>query len=175
MAPRDDVSTIPVGGGKGGRPGPGTGGRGGGGVSTGGGASGDAGPGVAKEKARQGARIVECQGECRAPGLVDIRVELGDLAATVEAAVSGGVTSMVCLPTPELVIYDMSAVEFVPRRARQLGLPTVCPPGPGTQGPGGPGARVTRDHARRQGLVRLGGLGVRRHQPVRQVSAGRAR
>ena len=62
------------------------------------------------------------------------RVELGDLAATVEAAVSGGVTSMVCLPTPELVIDDMSEVEFVARRARQLGLAKVYPYGAVTKG-----------------------------------------
>jgi len=94
----------------------------------------DVGPGVTKKKAPKGARIVDCHGKCLSPGLVDIRVELGDLAATVEAAVSGGVTSMVCLPTPELVIDDMSEVEFVARRARKLGLAKVYPYGAVTKG-----------------------------------------
>ena len=100
-----------------------------GGILTDGEAITDVGPGVTKKKAPKGARIVDCHGKCLSPGLVDIRVELGDLAATVEAAVSGGVTSMVCLPTPELVIDDMSEVEFVARRARKLGLAKVYPYG----------------------------------------------
>ena len=105
-----------------------------GGVLTDGEAITDVGPGVTKKKAPKGARIVDCHGKCLSPGLVDIRVELGDLAATVEAAVSGGVTSMVCLPTPELVIDDMSEVEFVARRARKLGLVKVYPYGAVTKG-----------------------------------------
>ena len=105
-----------------------------GGVLTDGKAITDVGPGVTKKKAPKGAGIVDCHGKCLSPGLVDIRVELGDLAATVEAAVSGGVTSMVCLPTPELVIDDMSEVEFVARRARKLGLAKVYPYGAVTKG-----------------------------------------
>jgi len=105
-----------------------------GGVLTDGEAITDVGPGVTKKKAPKGARIVDCHGKCLSPGLVDIRVELGDLTATVEAAVSGGVTSMVCLPTPELVIDDMSEVEFVARRARKLGLAKVYPYGAVTKG-----------------------------------------
>jgi len=49
-----------------------------------------------KKGASKSARSVDCQGKCLAPGLVDMRVEIGDLAATAAAAVSGGVTSMVC-------------------------------------------------------------------------------
>ena len=105
-----------------------------GGILTDGEAITDVGPGVTKKKAPKGARIVDCHGKCLSPGLVDIRVELGDLAATVEAAVSGGVTSMGCLPTPELVIDDMSEVEFVARRARKLGLAKVYPYGAVTKG-----------------------------------------
>ena len=105
-----------------------------GGILTDGEAITDVGPGVTKKKAPKGARIVDCHGKCLSPGLVDIRVERGDLAATVEAAVSGGVTSMVCLPTPELVIDDMSEVEFVARRARKLGLAKVYPYGAVTKG-----------------------------------------
>ena len=105
-----------------------------GGILTDGEAITDVGPGVTKKKAPKGARIVDCHGKCLSPGLVDIRVELGDLTATAEAAVSGGVTSMICLPTPELVIDDMSEVEFVARRARKLGLAKVYPYGAVTKG-----------------------------------------
>ncbi len=129
MAPRNDVSTDQVAYVNARLLDPATGLDAAGGVLTDGEAIADFGKGVTKKKAPKGARIVDCHSKCLAPGLVDIRVELGDLAATVEAAVSGGVTSMVCLPTPELVIDDMSEVEFVARRARKLGLAKVYPYG----------------------------------------------
>ena len=94
----------------------------------------EVGEGLFKKGTPKGARTVDCQGKCLAPGLVDMRVELGDLAATVAAAVSGGVTSMVCLPNTEPVIDDMSVVEFVARRARKLGLAKVYPYGAVTKG-----------------------------------------
>ena len=134
MAPRNDVSTDQVAYVNARLLDPATGLDAAGGVLTDGEAIADFGNGVTKKKAPKGARIVDCHGKCLAPGLVDIRVELGDLAATVEAAVSGGVTSMVCLPTPELVIDDMSEVEFVARRARKLGLAKVYPYGAVTKG-----------------------------------------
>ncbi len=134
MAPRDDVSTDRVAYVNARLLDPATGLDAAGGVLTDGEAITDVGPEVTARKAPKGARIVDCHGKCLAPGLVDIRVELGDLAATVEAAVSGGVTSMVCLPTPELVIDDMSEVEFVARRARKLGLTKVYPHGAVTKG-----------------------------------------
>jgi len=82
----------------------------------------------------KGTKEVDCQGKCLCPGLVDMRIELGNPASTVSAAVSGGVTSAVCLPTTEPVIDDMSVVEFVARRARKLGLAKVYPYGAVTKG-----------------------------------------
>ncbi len=81
------------------------------------------------------AEIVDCEGQCLAPGLVDIRVQLrepgeehkGTLASAGRAATAGGITSMVCLPNTNPVIDDMSVVEFVARRARLLGLTKVYP------------------------------------------------
>ncbi len=106
-----------------------------GGVLTEGEAIADFGPGLAKKKdVPKGAKVVDCQGKCLAPGLVDMRIEIGDLAATVAAAVSGGVTSAVCLPNTEPVIDDMSVVEFVARRARKQGLAKVYPYGAVTKG-----------------------------------------
>ena len=89
---------------------------------------------ITEKKAPKGANIIDCGGKCLAPGLVDMRIELGDLAATVEAAVSGGVTSAVCLPNTNPVIDDMSVVEFVARRARKLGLAKIYPYGAVTKG-----------------------------------------
>jgi dihydroorotase len=109
-----------------------------GGVLTAGEAIADFGPHLATKSppkgAGRGARIVDCRGKCLAPGLVDMRMEIGDLAATARAAVSGGVTSMVCLPNTSPVMDDMTVVEFVARRARKQGLAKVYPYGAVTKG-----------------------------------------
>jgi dihydroorotase len=72
---------------------------------------------------------IDCQGHCLAPGLVDMRVELREpgqehvetLESGSAAAVAGGVTTMVALPNTEPVIDDVALVEFVARRAREIG------------------------------------------------------
>ena len=81
------------------------------------------------------AEAIDCGGACLAPGLVDIRVQLREpgeehketLASAGEAAVAGGVTTMVCLPNTDPVIDDVAAVEFVARIARKNGLAKVYP------------------------------------------------
>ncbi|HMA50643.1 MAG TPA: dihydroorotase [Magnetospirillaceae bacterium] len=86
-------------------------------------------------KAPADAEIIDCKGACLAPGLVDMRVQLREpgeehketLASAGEAAVAGGVTTMVCLPNTEPVIDDIAAVEFVARIARKNGLAKVYP------------------------------------------------
>ena len=87
-----------------------------------------------KKDALRDIQVVDCKGKCLCPGLVDMRIEIGDLAATVAAAVSGGVTSAVCLPNTDPVIDDMSVVEFVARRARKQGLAKIYPYGAVTKG-----------------------------------------
>ncbi len=85
----------------------------------------------------ENADIIDCQGQCLIPGLVDIRAHLGEpgneqketLATGGRAAAAGGVTTIVCLPDTDPVIDDMSGVEFVARRARKLGLAKVYPYG----------------------------------------------
>jgi len=92
----------------------------------------DFGPNVT---APQGYEMVDCQGLCLAPGLVDMRVQLREpgeehketLKSAGEAAVAGGVTSMVCLPNTDPVIDEVATVEFVARRARKIGLAKVYP------------------------------------------------
>lgn len=106
-----------------------------GGVLTDGETIADVGPKLVKKKdAPKGTEVIDCQGRCLAPGLVDMRIETGDMASTAEAAVSGGVTSAVCLPNTDPVIDDMTVVEFVARRARKLGLVKVYPYGAVTKG-----------------------------------------
>lgn len=78
---------------------------------------------------------IDCAGACLAPGLVDMRVQLREpgeehketMQSAGDAAVAGGVTSMVCLPNTDPVIDDVATVEFVARRARKNGLAKVYP------------------------------------------------
>lgn len=77
-----------------------------------------------------GAAVIDCGGAILAPGLVDMRVQLREpgeahkesVKSAGRAAVAGGVTSMVSLPNTDPVIDDEAAIEFVARRARQIGL-----------------------------------------------------
>ena len=94
----------------------------------------DFGPGYAKATGHYGeVTVVDCEGACLVPGLVDLRVQIrepgeehkGTLKSAGEAAAAGGVTSMLGLPNTNPVTDDMSVVEFVARRARLLGLSKV--------------------------------------------------
>jgi dihydroorotase len=99
----------------------------------------DFGPGLFRASAGwrvpSGIQTVDCKGACLAPGLVDMRVQLREpgeehketFKTAGEAAVAGGVTSMVCLPNTDPVIDDVASVEFVARRARKVGLAKVYP------------------------------------------------
>ena len=103
------------------------------------------GPKVNADLALEGVTVIDCEGLCLAPGLIDMRVHLGEpgedyketLASAGRAATKGGITSMVCLPNTDPVIDDMSVVEFVARRARLQGLSKVYPYGAVTKGLGG--------------------------------------
>ncbi|MEO0983721.1 MAG: dihydroorotase [Pseudomonadota bacterium] len=83
----------------------------------------DAGPHLAETPSGADA-VQDCDGRCLAPGLVDLRVKTGEpgeehretLASASEAAVAGGVTSMVVMPDTNPVIDDVALVEFVMRR-----------------------------------------------------------
>lgn len=97
---------------------------------------------VTADLALEGVTVIDCTGLCLAPGLIDMRVHLGEpgedyketFASAGRAATKGGVTSMVCLPNTDPVIDDMSVVEFVARRARLQGLSKVYPYGAVTKG-----------------------------------------
>jgi dihydroorotase len=86
--------------------------------------------------------VVDCEGACLAPGLVDMRVQLREpgeehkesLKSAGEAAVAGGVTSMVCLPNTNPVMDDEATLEFVARRARLQALTKVYAYGAVTKG-----------------------------------------
>ena len=88
------------------------------------------------------AKVVDCQGYCLTPGLIDMRVQLREpgeehkesLKSSGEAAVAGGVTTMVCLPNTNPVIDDEPTVEYVARRARKHALAKVYVYGAVTKG-----------------------------------------
>lgn len=75
-----------------------------------------------------GIEVVDLQGACLCPGLVDMRVLLGEPGAeqleTIKsggaAALAGGITAMVCLPNTDPMIDDVAGLEFVARRGREL-------------------------------------------------------
>ncbi len=87
----------------------------------------DLGPPLFNEGLPEDAEVVDCGGACLAPGLVDMRAQLGEpgfehketIASGGRVAASGGITSVVCLPNTEPVIDDVAGLEFVARRARE--------------------------------------------------------
>src|ERR1700746_2934861 len=79
------------------------------------------------------AEIVDAGGVCLAPGLLHLRGALrGAGGAHMEAietagraAAAGGITTMVALPNTIPPVDDVSVVEFVARRAREVKLAKI--------------------------------------------------
>jgi dihydroorotase len=86
--------------------------------------------------------IIDCGGAVLAPGLVDLRVKTGEpgaetketLKSAARAAAAGGITSMVLQPDTDPVIDEPAMVDFIRRRARDIGLVHVYPAGAATKG-----------------------------------------
>lgn len=93
----------------------------------------DLGPRLFNDGLPEGIDAFDCEGHCLAPGLVDMRVQLGEpgeehketIHTAGLAAAAGGVTSLVALPNTEPVMDDVSGIEFVARRAREEKLVKV--------------------------------------------------
>ncbi len=85
-----------------------------------------AGPEAAGAARPAGAEVVDCGGAVVAPGIVDMRVFVGEpgaehretFASAGEAAAAGGVTALVTMPDTDPVIDDIALVDFIGRRAR---------------------------------------------------------
>jgi dihydroorotase len=98
--------------------------------------------GAAPENPSGDIEIVDCAGAMLAPGLVDIRVKTGEpgaetketLESAARAAAAGGVTSIVVQPDTNPVVDEASVVDFILRRARDIGLVRVHAAGAATQG-----------------------------------------
>lgn len=73
-----------------------------------------------------GAEVIDCRGAIVAPGLVDMRVFVGEpgaehretFASAGQAAAAGGVTTIVTMPDTDPVIDESALVDFIGRRAR---------------------------------------------------------
>ncbi|MGE0231346.1 MAG: dihydroorotase [Flavobacteriaceae bacterium] len=89
-----------------------------------------------------GAERIDARGLVAAPGLVDMRVFVGEpghehretLASASHAAAAGGVTSFVCMPDTSPVIDDVALVDFIQRAARDTAQVNVYPSAALTKG-----------------------------------------
>ncbi len=88
----------------------------------------DFGPRLFADGVPEGTHAINGHGACLLAGLVDMRVQLCEpgeehketIHTGSEAAAAGGVAAMVALPNTEPVIDDVSGVEFIARRAREV-------------------------------------------------------
>ncbi|HEX4181869.1 MAG TPA: dihydroorotase, partial [Caulobacteraceae bacterium] len=98
--------------------------------------------GASPESPSADLEVIDCGGAMLAPGLVDLRVKTGEpgaetketLESAARAAAAGGVTSMVVQPDTNPVVDEASVVDFILRRARDIGLVRVHAAGAATRG-----------------------------------------
>jgi dihydroorotase len=89
-----------------------------------------------------GAVVIHEDGAVLCPGLVDIRVALGEpgfeyretIASACAAASAGGVTTLAALPDSEPAIDDPALVHMLITRGRETGAVTIMPYGAATRG-----------------------------------------
>jgi dihydroorotase len=99
----------------------------------------------AASEAPNDAVTIDCAGSCLAPGLVDMRVQLREpgaehmenMVSASKAAAAGGVTTMAALPNTMPPIDEVALVDFVARRARDIGLVNIHTYAALTKGLGG--------------------------------------
>ena len=93
----------------------------------------DFGTDLFKDGAPSVSEVLDCEGLCLAPGLIDSRVQLREPGEehkeTIEtasaAAAAGGITTIVALPNTTPVIDNVSVIEFLHRRANEVGVVKV--------------------------------------------------
>ena len=84
-----------------------------------------------------GAEVIDCTGKLVVPGLVDMHVHFREpgeehketIATGSAAAVAGGFTTVCCMPNTKPPLDDVAAIEFVLKRAEEVGLCRVLPIG----------------------------------------------
>ena len=100
------------------------------------------GPMVKRDAIPPEARIVECDGDVVAPGLIDMLAFIGEpgaehretIASASAAAAAGGVTTLVARPDTNPPVDDPAVVDFILRRARATAKVRVLPTAALTKG-----------------------------------------
>ncbi len=95
-----------------------------------------------RRNAPKGSTVIDCGGKILAPGLVDMLVYTGapgqehreTLATASQAALAGGVTSMVTMPNTKPVIDDVALVDYIKRHATDPGNVHIYPMAAMTKG-----------------------------------------
>ena len=88
-----------------------------------------------------GATVIDCAGLCLAPGLVDLRADIGEpghehretIATAAAAASAGGIATLCALPDTDPALDDPALVQFVLRRGEATGCITLLPYGAATK------------------------------------------
>ncbi|MFT8472709.1 dihydroorotase [Acetobacter persici] len=94
------------------------------------------------EGAPDGAEVIDGQGAVLCPGLVDMRVEIGEpgheyretIASAARAASAGGITTIAVLPTCEPAIDNPALVRLLRTRGEETGAISILPYGALTKG-----------------------------------------
>ena len=84
-----------------------------------------------------GAEVVDCGGAILCPGLVDMRVALGEpgyeyretIVSAAQAAAAGGITTLAALPNSKPAIDDPALVRLLRARGEETGSLTILPYG----------------------------------------------
>ncbi len=92
---------------------------------------------VAENIVAEGAEVIDCTGKFVVPGLVDMHVHFREpgeehketIAMGSAAAVTGGFTTVCCMPNTKPPLDSVAAIEFVLQRANEVGLCRVLPIG----------------------------------------------
>ncbi len=80
-------------------------------------------------------RIIDCAACVIAPGLIDMRVFVGEpglehretLRTAGEAAAAGGITTLICMPDTDPPLDEVAVIDFIKRRARDRSIVRVHP------------------------------------------------
>ncbi len=92
--------------------------------------------------APEGAAVVDAGGACLAPGLIDLRANLGEpgaehretIASAAQAAAAGGITTICVLPDTDPALDDPALISFITRQGEATGSVTLLPYGAATAG-----------------------------------------
>jgi dihydroorotase len=92
--------------------------------------------------APEGAELIDAAGACLAPGLIDLRANLGEpgqehretIASAAQAAAAGGITTLCVLPDTDPALDDPALLSFMIRRGEATGSVSLLPYGAATAG-----------------------------------------